>query len=79
MAEYVSNYVFQFATEGAMLTGVQWIRDNYGTKVHSAQGEDSLYVRLDLVDVTFEDMVNTITAVRAQFASEIQTWAFAMQ
>jgi len=60
------------ADDTEMLSALEWIKDNYGTKITSCQATgSSKEIRFGLIEATFAEAVTTITALKAQFTTRL--------
>lgn len=76
--EFQINGKITSADDNEMLNALLWLKDNYGTKIHSAQGiGDTNAISYGIVEITFNDTVATITALKAQFGERLK-WTFTM-
>lgn len=76
--EFQINGKITSADDVEMLDVLLWLKDNYGTKIHSAQGVGSTKeISYGIVETTFNDTVATITALKTQFSARLE-WTFAM-
>lgn len=67
------------ANNTEMLDALLWLKDNYGTKIHSGQGTKSTkIITFDVIEPTFNDNVTTIVALIAQFGERLEEWRFTM-
>lgn len=67
------------ADDTEMLNALLWLKDNYGTKIHSGSGTGSTRViNINLAEPTFNDNVTTIIALKAQFGARLEEWHFIM-
>lgn len=64
--------------DSEMLDALLWLKDNFGTKIHSAQGiGDTKEISYGIVEATFNDNVDSIVALKAQFGVRLK-WTFTM-
>lgn len=76
--EYQINGKITSTNDNEMLNALLWLKDNYGTKISSAQGiGDTKEISYGIVEATFNDTVTSITALKAQFGARLK-WTFTM-
>ena len=64
--------------DSEMLDALLWLKDNYGTKIHSAQGiGDTKEISYRIIEPTFNDTVTSIAALKTQFGIRLK-WTFTM-
>ena len=67
------------ANDNEMLDALLWLKDNYGAKIHDAQGTGSTKeIRVGLVETTFIDTVTSIMALKTQFGERLVDYDFIM-
>jgi len=55
-----------------MLSALEWLKDNYGTKITNAQATGSTKeIWFGLLEVGFNEAVSAITALKAQFTTRL--------
>lgn len=60
------------ADDAEMLSALEWLKDNYGPKITSAQATGSTKkIQFGLLEATFNDAVATITALKTQFSARL--------
>lgn len=66
------------ADDVEMLSALEWLKDNYGTKITSGQGiGDTKEISYGIGETSFNDTVATIVALKAQFGVRLK-WTFTM-
>lgn len=67
------------ANDTEMLEALLWLKDNYGAKIHDAQGTGSTKeIQFGFVEPTFNDTVASIMALKAQFSERLIDYDFIM-
>lgn len=66
------------ADDAEMLSALEWLKDNYGTKISSAQGiGETKESSFGIVETTFDDTVTSVIALKTQFGTRLK-WTFTM-
>ena len=70
--EFQINGKVTSADDSEMLSALEWLKDNYGTKITNAQATGSTKeIWFGLVETTFNSSVTTITALKTQFSARL--------
>lgn len=77
--EYQINGKITSTNDTGMLNALLWLKDNYGTKIHSAQGIGSTKeIQFGIVETTFNGAVTIITSLKAQFTTRLIEYNLSM-
>lgn len=65
--------------DAEMLSALEWLKNNYGPKIHSAQGTGSTKeIQFGLLEATFAEAVTAITALKTQFSTRLVEYNLTM-
>lgn len=77
--EYQIHGKITSADDAEMLSVLEWLKDNYGTKINDAQATGSTKeIWFGLTEATFAEAVTTITALKAQFSARLIEYNLSM-
>lgn len=77
--EYQITGEITSTSDAETLSTLEWLKDNYGTKIHNAGATGSTKrIQFGLVETTFNDTVVSLTALKTQFGARLVDWHFSM-
>jgi len=70
--EYHITFEITNADDSEMLTSLEWIKDNHGTKIHDADADgETKIITGELIESVFNDAVTTVSALKTQFTTRM--------
>lgn len=74
MKYYINGIVSGLLTDSQKLGVLIWLKDNYTNQVETAKarGDTETVTFQIIIDSTFQDMVNVITALKAEYSDDLE-------